>query len=74
MGVLGRDTVKGGGCKDRFNGGDGYDVIRGGNGNDHLTSGFATDTFVFERTSFDDDVITDCPPGTDMLELDDALW
>ncbi|MDJ0821751.1 MAG: M10 family metallopeptidase [Paracoccaceae bacterium] len=73
-GGLGNDTLFGGNGNDSLNGNQGNDRLSGGNGNDQMTGGVGVDTFVFEGTSFDDDVITDFTPGVDQLEIDDALW
>lgn len=82
FGGTGDDTVQGGNGDDAFYGGEGKDrligrlgndTIAGGTGNDSLTGGDGADRFVF-AADFDADQISDFTAGTDVLQLDDALW
>ncbi len=51
----------------------GADSVLGGEGNDTLTGGGLVDAFVF-RADFGQDQITDFLLGTDILQLQEAIW
>ncbi|MDJ0820527.1 MAG: endo alpha-1,4 polygalactosaminidase [Paracoccaceae bacterium] len=59
---------------DRVFGGPGNDTIEAEGGNDTLTGGPGADTFVFTGSMIEADRVTDYTPGTDALQIDDALW
>ncbi|MDH3740345.1 MAG: M10 family metallopeptidase C-terminal domain-containing protein [Hyphomicrobiales bacterium] len=64
-----RDTLNGGSHNDRLHGGGGNDRLIGGLGNDTLIGGGDADTFVFNKSSWGDDVINDFQNGSDKISM-----
>ena len=75
-GKAGNDTLVGGSGDDAIFGGGGDDTIHGRAGADTLTGKGGLDTFVFDRAlgSGNVDTIIDFTPGTDKIQLDDAIF
>jgi serralysin len=58
-GGAGNDTLRGEGDNDNLDGGEGNDLLIGGSGYDMLTGGLGADTFAFNSTGEEFDIITD---------------
>ena len=58
-GGAGNDTLRGEGGNDNLDGGEGNDLLIGGSGYDILTGGLGADTFAFNSTGEEFDIITD---------------
>jgi Ca2+-binding RTX toxin-like protein len=71
----GNDTVAAGAGNDAADGGVGNDTLDGGFGSDTLTGGAGPDSFLYTEAPGDGnaDSITDFEPGSDNLQLDDAV-
>jgi len=67
------DSLVGGVAKDTLSGGAGDDTLVGSGGGDVLTGGAGSDTFRL-GTDFKTETFTDFVPGTDVIELDRALF
>lgn len=70
-GGWGGDRLFGGAGDDRLTGYFGDDLLSGDRGDDVLHGGAGRDTFIFTAGR---DRVLDFRPGTDRLQLDDALW
>jgi Ca2+-binding RTX toxin-like protein len=83
LGQGGNDLLDGGADNDRLDGGAGGDILtggagadwlKGGAGLDTLTGGADADRFVLANLAADRDWISDFQSGTDLLEIDAALF
>jgi len=75
-GNSGSNLLTGNGGNNLLKGNDGADTLAGGLGNDTLTGGSGADRFVFDSApgASNLDMITDLVSGTDVIELDMAVF
>ena len=65
------DTINGGSGDDILSAGDGDDFINGGAGSDSMTGGGGDDTFIFTKSSYGTDVVSDFEIADDILQFTD---
>ena len=66
------DTINGGSGDDILSAGDGDDFIDGGAGSDTITGGGGDDTFIFTKSSYGTDIISDFAIADDILQFTDS--
>jgi Ca2+-binding RTX toxin-like protein len=65
------DTINGGSGDDILSAGDGDDFINGGAGSDSMTGGGGDDTFIFTKSSYGTDIVSDFVIADDILQFTD---